>query len=88
MFCEAVLSFAIGSSIPDMADIGDTYEFSLKLELPQASDEATLSVLVTGTNPVTETSSVKLCSPSVETVVHPQIILFYKSYFVAKHKSC
>ena len=75
---ETVLSLAIGSSISGEADIGDSYEFSLRLDMPQASDAASLSVLVSGTNSDTQTASIKLCSPSLKTVV--KYICYIKKY--------
>ena len=67
---NTVLSLAIGSSIPsDTADIGDKYDFTLRIELPEVSDASPLSVLVSGTNPGTETSSIKICSPNIKKIV-------------------
>ena len=66
---NTVLSLAIGASIPDKADIGDKYDFTFRIELPEVSDAAPLSVLISGTNPGTETSSVKICSPNIKKIV-------------------
>ena len=61
----------MGSSSQDKADIGDKYDFTLRIELPtvSVSDAAPLSVLVSGTNPDTQTSSIKICSPNIKKIV-------------------
>ena len=49
-------------------NLGDSLDFTLRVALPPA-DEAPLSVLISGTSPADNTSSVMFCSPTLKKIV-------------------
>ena len=64
-----MLSFAIETGGKETFDLGDALTSSLRLALPQVEEAASLSVLISGTDPENTTSSVFLCSPTIQTIV-------------------
>ena len=70
-----VVDLAIGTSLTGPADLGDSYEFTLRLELPAVgpSSPSPLSVLISGTDPEAATSSIHLCSPTITKLDSAQV---------------
>ena len=60
-----VVDLAIGTVLTGSADLGDSYVFTLRLQLPAVSSLSPLSVLISGTDPEAGTSSIHLCSPTI-----------------------
>ena len=61
----------------DKFDLGDSIPFTLKLELPEVDEAASLSVLISGTNAEETRSSVMFCSPTIKKNVKKQDEVFY-----------
>ena len=70
-----VVDLAIGTSLTGPADLGDSFEFTLRLELPAVgpSSPSPLSVLISGTDPEAATSSIHLCSPTITKLDSAQV---------------
>ena len=47
------------------ADLGSSYYFSLAIQLGLVSNLSGLSVLLSGSDPLSSTSSIHLCSPTI-----------------------
>ena len=50
----------------DKFDLGDSIPLTLKLELPQVDEAASLSVLISGTDAEETRTSVMFCSPTIK----------------------
>ena len=72
---EAVLGLGIQTE-KDKFDLGDSIPFTLKLELPELDEAASLSVLISGTNAEETRSSVMFCSPTIKKNVKKQDEVF------------
>ena len=68
-----LVDLAIGTDLSGPADLGDSYAFTLRLELPEVSSPSPLSVLISGTDPEAGTSSIHLCSPSITQLDSDQV---------------
>ena len=53
----------------DKFDLGDSIPVTLKLDLPQVDEAASLSVMISGTNAEETRSSVMFCSPTMKKIV-------------------
>ena len=68
-----VVDLAIGTVLTGSADLGDSYVFTLRLQLPAVSSLSPLSVLISGTDPEAGTSSIHLCSPTITKLDSAQV---------------
>ena len=68
-----VVDLAIGTDLTGPADLGDSYVFTLRLELPAVSSPSPLKVLISGTDPEASTSSIHICSPTITQLDSDQV---------------
>ena len=70
-----VVDLAIGTDLTGAADLGGSYVFTLRLELPAVgpSSPSPLSVLISGTDPEAGTSSIHICSPTITKLDSDQV---------------
>ena len=67
------IDLAIGTEVTGPADLGDSYVFTLRLELPAVSSPSPLKVLISGTDPEASTSSIHICSPTITQLDSAQV---------------
>ena len=67
------IDLAIGTEVTGPADLGDSYVFTLRIQLPPVASLSPLSVLISGTDPEAGTSSIHLCSPDITKMDSGQI---------------
>ena len=66
---DTLIDLAIVSGKSGAVGLGDWYDMTLSLTIPQTSDSSDLTILLSGTEPSTKTSSVHICSPTLTKAV-------------------
>ena len=68
-------SLAAGTAVSGRSELGDTHDFTLRVELPEMAAASALSVVVSGSHPVNNTAGVHLNFPTVRTIVGSYLLL-------------
>ena len=68
-------SLAAGTAVSGRSELGDTHDFTLRVELPEMAAASALSVVVSGSHPTNNTAGVHLNFPTVRTIVGAYLFL-------------
>ena len=62
---DAEFDMSVGSSTDGAADLGDHYDFTVTLNLPTLAESSPLNIELFSSNPEDGTSSLHICSPTI-----------------------
>ena len=69
------MELAVVTEQDTKADLGTSYHFSLGIQLGVVSDLSALSVLISGTDSLSSTSSIHICPPTITSMQSEQVRL-------------